>query len=221
MLVAVTGMQREAKLLRGRCQVVVAGGKNLGLGSKIEHVIARGAHAIMSFGIAGGLDPSLQVGDVIIASEVFSFDDELFPTDGKWLENLRAALPDTKMGRFAGSDVLALEPMLKESFYHQSHAMIVDAESHIAARTAQQYGVPFVGIRAVSDDARQSLPPAAAFALNDEGRIDYSAVMLSLLDEPSQWRALIRTARDTNTAMKALLRCLELLGPGLGCPPSS
>jgi hypothetical protein len=43
-------------------------------------------------------------------------------------------------------------------------------------------------------------------------------VMLSLLDEPSQFRALIRTARDTNTAMKALLRCLERLPAGLGCP---
>lgn len=91
-------------------------------------------------------------------------------------------------------------------------------ESHTVARVAAKRGLPFAVLRAVSDAADQALPPAAAFGLNEEGRVDYSAVMLSLLDEPSQISPLIRTARDTNIAMKALLRCLERLGPGLGCP---
>ena len=91
-------------------------------------------------------------------------------------------------------------------------------ESHIVARVANARGLPFAVLRAVSDDAHHALPPAAAFALNREGRVDYSAVTLSLLDEPSQFGALIRTARDTNIAMRTLIRCLERLGPSLGCP---
>jgi hypothetical protein len=88
-------------------------------------------------------------------------------------------------------------------------------ESYTVARVASAHGLPFAVLRAVSDDARHALPPAAAFALNKEGRVDYSAVLLSLLDEPSQWRALIRTARDTNRAMKALCRRVENLGPSV------
>jgi adenosylhomocysteine nucleosidase len=91
-------------------------------------------------------------------------------------------------------------------------------ESHLVARVASERGLPFAVLRAISDDAQHALPAAAAFALNKEGRVDYSAVMLSLLDEPSQISAVIRTARDTNAAMKALLRCLERLPAGLGCP---
>jgi len=83
---------------------------------------------------------------------------------------------------------------------------------------ATKHSLPFAVLRAVSDAAHHALPPAAAFALNKDGEVDYSAVMLSLLDQPSQWRGVMRTVRDTNIAMKALLRCLERLGPSLGCP---
>ena len=106
----------------------------------------------------------------------------------------------------------------KAALHQQAGASAADMESHIVARVASEHGIPFAVLRAVSDAAHHTLPPAAAFGLNKEGRIDYSAVMLSLLDEPAQLSALIRTARHTNAAIKALLRCLERLGPRLGCP---
>jgi len=215
-IVAVTGMQREAKLLRGRCEVVVAGSDNSTLAPKIETAIGRGARAILSFGICGALSPELGIGAVIIGTEVVC-QDERWRADADWANALVRGCRATT-GTVVGSDSVVLTPTLKAALHQQTGAIVADMESHIVGRMASASGLPFSVLRAVSDDAHHALPPAAAFGLNKEGRVDYSAVMLSLLDESSQWRALLRTARDTNTAMKALLRCLEPLGAGLGCP---
>jgi adenosylhomocysteine nucleosidase len=215
-LVAVVGMQREARLLRGRCDVIVGGSDNSCLASKIEAAADRGASAILSFGICGALSPALAVGAVIVAAEVIC-ESEHWRADEEW-SNALARACDAASGVVAGSDAILLTEDAKAALHQQTGAIAADMESHIVARVASARGLPFAVLRGVSDDAHHALPPAAAFALNKEGRVDYSAVLLSLLDDPSQWRALIRTARDTNTAVKSLLRCLQCLGPSLGCP---
>jgi hopanoid-associated phosphorylase len=215
-LLAVVGMQREAKLLRGRCDVIVAGSDNSTLAAKLEAAIARGAHAILSFGICGALSPELEIGTVIVGTEVVCQDDR-WRADETWSLALASAC-DAAAGAVAGSDSVLLTEDSKAAQHQQTGAIAADMESHIVARVASERGLPFALLRAVSDDANHALPPAAAFGLNKEGRVDYSAVMLSLLDDPSQFGALMRTARDTSTAIKALLRCLERLPAGLGCP---
>jgi hopanoid-associated phosphorylase len=209
-------MQREAKLLRGRCDVIVAGRENSTLAAKLETAIDRGARAILSFGICGALSPDLAVGAVVIGREIVAADAH-WRADEKWSDAVGQAC-GAKSSVIAASDFILLTESAKAGLHRQTGAVAADMESHIVARVASERGLPFAVLRAVSDDAHHALPPAAAFGLNKEGKIDYSAVMLSLLDEPSQWRALVQTARDTNTAMKALLRCLERMGPDLGCP---
>jgi hopanoid-associated phosphorylase len=215
-LLAVTGMRREAKLLHRRCDVVVAGSDNSTLASKIEIAITRGARGILSFGICGALSPELEIGSVVVGAEIVCRDERRQP-DEVWTDILTSTC-DAATGVVAGSDSVLLTETAKAALHLDTGAIAADMESHIVARVAAERRLPFAVLRAVSDDAHHALPPAAAFALNTEGRVDYSAVMLSLIDDPSQINALIRTARDTSTAMKALLRCLELLGPSLGCP---
>lgn len=209
-------MQREARLLRGRCEAIVAGSNNATLEAKIQAAIERGVRSLLSFGVCGALSPELAIGSVVVGSEIVCHN-ERRRADEAWVNALAGAC-DARAGAVVGTDSVLLKEDAKAALHRQTGAMAADMESHIVARVANERRLPFAVLRAVSDGARTALPPAAAFALNNEGKIDYSAVMLSLLDEPSQWRALIRTARETNTAMKALLRCLERLGPGLGCP---
>jgi hopanoid-associated phosphorylase len=196
--------------------VIVAGSDNCTLSAKIEAAVERGARAILSFGICGALSPELSTGTIVVGSDVIC-QSEGWHADEAW-SNALASACNAKSGAVAGSDSVLLMEESKAALHRQTGAIAADMESHIVARMASKRGLPFAVLRAVSDHAHHALPPAAAFALNEEGRVDYSAVMLSLLDEPSQWRALLRTARDTNTAMKALLRCLERLPAGLGCP---
>src|SRR6185503_14007320 len=101
-LVAVTGMQREAKLLRRLCDVVVAGSDNSTLASKIEVAIARGVKGILSFGICGALSPGLEIGSVVVGAEVV-YRDERRQADEAWTAVLISAC-DAAAGVVAGSD---------------------------------------------------------------------------------------------------------------------
>ena len=67
MILAVTGLQRERRIVTGPGVEAIAGGGNH---KRLEAVLeARvvGAHGIISIGIAGGLAPGLRAGDWVVA----------------------------------------------------------------------------------------------------------------------------------------------------------
>ncbi len=86
-------------------------------------------------------------------------------------------------------------------------------ESHIAARVADQNGLPFAAVRVVSDSWQQSLPPAALVAMSTTGKVDLVAVLRSLISQPGQIPALMRTAWEAEKAFRALFRYRHVLNP--------
>jgi hypothetical protein len=99
-------------------------------------------------------------------------------------------------------------------------AIAVDLESYAAARQARLFGLPFAILRAVSDDAERTLPPAARVGLGADGRPAIGAVLASLRANPWQIASLIRTALEAEDAFHALERARQTLGPRLGGPES-
>jgi adenosylhomocysteine nucleosidase len=91
-------------------------------------------------------------------------------------------------------------------------------ESHIVARVARRHRLPFAAARVVSDAAHRSLPPAVRVGMKSDGGMDLSAVLRSLLAEPSQLPALIRTGFEAERGFRALLRGRRRLGRRLGGP---
>ena len=106
----------------------------------------------------------------------------------------------------------------KADLQRATGAHAADMESHIAAAFARARDLPFAALRTISDPWDAELPPLATNALTPDGRIDPAAVLISLMKNPGQIPALMRTSRESNAAFAALLRCrralgLRLLGP--------
>jgi hypothetical protein len=106
----------------------------------------------------------------------------------------------------------------KEVLYRTTGAAAVDMESHVVARVAGRHRLPFAVARVVSDPARRSLPPAARVGTRTDGRIDFAAVLGSLLAQPWQLPALVRTGLEAERAFRALLGGCGRLGAGLAGP---
>jgi hypothetical protein len=87
------------------------------------------------------------------------------------------------------------------------------------ARVAYAYALPFAAFRVVADVVERSLPPVAASALDQRGRVKMANVVRSLAAEPSQLPSLARTALDARAAFASLLRGRRRLGARLGCDP--
>ncbi|WP_395714980.1 phosphorylase [Reyranella sp.] len=217
MILAVTGLQRERRILVGPGVVVVAGGGDQArLEGDVER-LASGTRGIISIGIAGALAPGLRPGRWVVATAVGD-DGIKLPTDPDWSGRLVSRLPEAVRGMVLGVDSVAATAVQKDELRRSSGAIAVDMESHVAARVARRRGVPFAAARVISDAAHRTLPPAARVGMRADGGVDLPAVLRSLMAAPGQLPALIRTGLEAETAFRALLRGHRLLGPGLAGP---
>lgn len=217
-VVAVVGLAKEARIAKrfGLVPVIGAGSSKL-LKRRLRTLVGPDVCGIVSLGLAGGLAPIPQVGDILIGSHVVT-EREHYACDPGWSRVLRTKLPEAHSVVIAGVEEPALHMGAKKELFRATGAHAVDMESHVAARFAQERGLPFVVLRVVSDDCHRTLPPAAVERLSLKGNPRLFAILRSLLREPGQFGELMRTAREAGTAFKSLLRCLRTLGPGLGCP---
>lgn len=215
MILAVTGLQRERRLLAApEIEVVAGGGDHARLAATLAR-LAPEMQGIISIGIAGALAPHLQPGDWVVPIAVLA-GGEAIPTDRAWSDRLAARLARVDRGLLLGSDDIAATAAHKAELHRKTGAAAVDLESHVAARAAHQHGLPFAAARVISDAAHRTLPPAARVGMRRDGTMDLPAVLRSLLTDPWQLPALIRTGLEAERAFRALLRGHRSFGPRLG-----
>ncbi len=215
-VIAVVGMTREARIIAGEGVVtVIGGGDSAALARKLEAVLAPIAQhrpLLLSFGVCGALSVNLKAGDLIVASEVVA-DGRVHAVDPDWTARLAARLPAARLAAVTAGDAMIGSAAAKQTLFEATGASAADMESHIVARIAARFALPFAGLRAVSDAADHSLPPAALAGLRPDGQPDIGAVLWALARRPSQLPALLRTARFAERGFKALERAAILLKP--------
>jgi hopanoid-associated phosphorylase len=217
-LIVVSGLAAEARIASGRgVHLIVGGGDATRLAGDIDRAIGDGGNALLSFGMAGGLQPGTAPGRVVIPSEVVS-GKERFAADQDWTQRLRARLPESMGQNVAGVDAPVTSLPAKEALRASTGAAAVDMESHVVARAAARDRLPFAVLRAIADPAERALPDAAIAGMGHDGRADLRAVLWSLARNPAQLPSLLRIAADARRAMVALTRCKRVLGPCLGAP---
>jgi adenosylhomocysteine nucleosidase len=216
-VLAVTCLAFEARIAAGGGVRVFCASERDRLLARIEAAAAGACCGIVSFGVAGGLDPALLPGDLVIASSVVS-DQGRYRTDEGWAHALRAALPGAVHGDISGVDAPVVDPAGKRALHRAHRTVAVDTESHIAAAVAAKRGVPFAAVRVVLDPAHRSLPPAALVPLRRDGNADLRAVFGSVRREPAQVPNLLRIAADASLAWSTLARGRRRLGHALGFP---
>jgi adenosylhomocysteine nucleosidase len=212
-VIAVTGLAFEARIAGG--DAIVGDGRRMA--ATLNAAIARGGRGIMSFGIAGGLAPGLLPGQWVVASIVIS-DHGRHDVHRPWSERLLGALPGALHGAIAGVDLPIGDVRAKRALFARTGAIVVDMESHLAARIAAAHGLPFAACRVIIDPAHRSLPPAALLGLRPDGAPNLAAVLGSVVEQPGQLPRLMRLAFDASIARAALRRGRASLGPSLAFP---
>jgi len=198
----------EARLLRGSGFLVgVGGGTPAGAADAALRLVGQGAAALVSFGLAGGLNAALLPGAVLVPERVVE-GDVFFVCD----PGLVAWLGGANLELILAGTAIAVTVSEKKSLFEATKADAIDLESGAVARVAAAHGVPFAVLRAVADPAERKLPPAALLALDGGGRIGFLRVLGSVLGSPGQVPGLLALARDAAAARRALVGKLRTLG---------
>jgi adenosylhomocysteine nucleosidase len=208
-VIAVTGLSFEARIAAGDGIEVIGAYDRPQLETALEQAIARGCRGIISFGVAGGLAPSLRPGDWVVPSVIVTRT-KRFATHPEWSQRIEQAIPGARSGEMIGVDEPVSTRDAKQALYLKTGALAVDMESHVAANIALRFGLAFAAFRIIIDPADRSLPPAAL--LRPRGQADVRAILRSLAQQPGQLPAMARLAFDAWIASRALLRCRRQLG---------
>ena len=184
------------------------------LRSLLTVVDPESVRGVISFGVAGGLDPSLRSGDVVVATEVLA-------GDARWAAGLSLSddlLERLSLGRrrvvrrsLAGAEEVVTGRSCKAALHSETGAAAVDMESHIAAAYAAEVGLPFAAVRVISDPAHRALPAIARAAIKPNGQIDVAAVLRGIVRNPGTLHALVSTGIDFNRALRSLRGCRDFL----------
>jgi len=219
-VLAACGLAFEAALAAGPGVTAVCGPGSVRLGQTLaERLRETGTEwaGILSFGCAGGLDPSLAPGTCVLATGVQTADGFLC-ADAAWLRGLARRLPGAVAGELAGIDAPLLSPADKAELWRASGACAVDMESHAAARIASRHGLPFAACRVVLDPAWRSVPPCALAGLGSDGRQAFYPLLRALARRPRELGPLCVLACDAWRARRELGRVCTSLGERLALP---
>jgi adenosylhomocysteine nucleosidase len=204
----VVGLAAEARMARGLgWPTAIGGGMAAGAEVAARRLVGEGATALVSFGLAGGLDPVLRPGALIVPSAVIAHD-ERHATDA----NLSHILGGTTPHHVLGGDAIVTSVEEKRRLWQRTGAATVDLESGAVARIAAMHNIPFAVLRAICDPAESALPPAALVALNARGGIRTWRVLAAIAAHPTQLPALLALAGDAAAAKRSLVARVKCVG---------
>jgi adenosylhomocysteine nucleosidase len=160
-----------------------------------EQAVARGATAIVSAGFCGALAPDLTVADLIAADHVVdAASGAEFAVD--------ADLLDRAPGRH-GTLVSVARLVRTPADRARLTGLACDMESAALAAVAAAAGVPFIALRAVTDETRHTLPDFDRLT-DRAGQLTPGFGLLHFLTRPADIPRLLRLGPASRRAGRAL-----------------
>ncbi len=189
----------------GSKAVLVANGAGRAAASGATRALLEqgGAHAVVSTGFAGALDPSLEVGDIFVAESVLD--------NGQTHPALppMSCPPGARRGTLITVDEVVVSSRSKQDLRLASGAQAVDMEAAGVASEAARYGVDFYCIRSISDTATLDLPVDFNRAMRSDGTLSAVDIVLQARISLRRWAGLGRLWSDARLASRNLGRYMS------------
>lgn len=180
---------------QGRPMLAVANGA--GWERAHSAVLAAGpACAVYSLGYCGALDPTLNIGDIFLATEVRG-------PDSVFAAQLPAG-PAARTGPLASISHIAQTASEKRQL-RQTGAFVVEMEAAAVARASNTMNVPFYCVRVVSDLSEENFANDLNKCLMNDGRMNIPRLIFGAFGSPvERFGELIRLSKRAAVASKSL-----------------
>ncbi|GMR04814.1 MAG: hypothetical protein BMS9Abin23_0725 [Thermodesulfobacteriota bacterium] len=233
----VVALKAEARALLGRGRWASAGGRKVksvslpggdelitvisGVGkqkalSAAQWLVETAPGALLSLGLAGGVNPEVKPGDVVIAEKVIEEGKgPVWRADGLVVGSACEALKSSSLRVRSGAVVTTSLPALsvedKKTIYMRDHALAVDMESAAVAKAAELAGLPLFVMRAVSDGPGQSISREIFDCLDEEGGVNPGAFLRNTLKRPAMLQEAFGLRKGFNAGLSSLATAWETL----------
>ena len=175
-------------------------------------LVSQGATALLSWGYAAALDDRLNAGSLILPERIIGANGEIHKVSAEWhqppISNFDSQ-HTVRTDALVESNAIVKTSAEKRALAKQTDAVATDMESAAQARLAQDYGLPFIAIRAIIDTPSTDIPENILEALDPEGNINLWKLLSSTV--PADWIKIVRLGIQFNAAQRTLKRTRKLV----------
>ncbi|MGH9532886.1 MAG: phosphorylase [Terriglobales bacterium] len=194
---ALNGAACHLSIFEGKVGFLVVGGIGAAAAGRAARLALElaSAEVLVSAGSAGALKPELKVGDIVRPATVIDA-----ATGARFVSQ-------GGKGTLVTSGAI-LGPQEKKEAASRFAADAVDMEAAAVAAVAQERGVGFLAIKAISDELDFVLPPINQF-VDSDGQFQTGRFVRYLALRPRWWAPVKRMAADSKRAAANLCAALE------------
>jgi hypothetical protein len=188
-----TALAMEAKAVAAELGSSIARDQLHTIGIRAKHIDRSrvvGSAGVILAGVAGALDPELNIGDTVLDARVI----------GPWDRM------ECRRGEIFTSDHMIAVVLEKKLLFESTKCPVVDMEGGIVREIADAAKIPMVHIRAVSDRADEALPERMGNWIDDFGEPRMAKVTTDLAFRPQLIATLMRLQRNSGIAVKNVAR---------------
>lgn len=179
---------------------------------------------VISFGFAGGLNPDLKLGDVLIAKKVIDISfksenqDHVVNSQQNLVSN-KVVIANNMLGNFffkvhigplITSDIAVCLPRQKMNLGQNYYALGVDMETSALLEVANQNSVPLISVRGISDPVDQELVNFSP-CFDENGNVSKIRAGWYVLTNPSLISKTISLKYQISLVVKNMTEFLEKL----------
>jgi adenosylhomocysteine nucleosidase len=179
--------------LAGQNCVLVTSGMGIRRASEAAQTLIQvvSPRGLISFGIAGGVENELAIGDVIAAEKVCRLEQGV-PTPPlplePWSSAARESVTRTITGRgarlFVGTAVTTNGSQVNAGQLRRIMHPILEMETAGIALVAAEKGIPLLSIRAISDGPRAPLPIDLGEIMDEDANLRPGKMLMAVLRDP-------------------------------------
>ncbi len=146
---------------------------------------------VFTCGFAGGLNPQLQLGEVIFATADAALRERLINSK-------------TRLATFVCVATIATTVAEKQQLRTTTQADAVEMESEVIQAVCAERGIPCVTLRVISDTAREDLPLDFNQLTRPDQSLHFGKLALAIVKAPGKIPALLRLQKQTSFAAMQL-----------------
>ena len=168
-----------------------------------EFLTANSPKIVLTCGFAGGLNPDLQLGEVL-----FELSDSEIRNPQSAIRN-RLLAAGAKPAKFFCTDRIAITADEKKRLRAETGADAVEMESAAIYAVCRERGIPCATVRVISDTANEDLPLDFNQLFKPDKSLDFGKLAWAIARSPGKIGALLKLQKQTRFAAEQLA---EILG---------
>lgn len=202
------------------CILVTSGMGVIRAGAAAQKLIEKiSVQYLVSFGIAGAVEASLKIGDVVLVEKVYALRNGTlspgFPLQ-LWQQAASDAasriLAERKAQLYRGTAVTTGGSQVTEAQLHGIQHPVLEMETMGIAQVAVDHDIPFFAVRAISDGPVSPIPFDLGEMMDENANLRTGKLLMAMLHHPVMIGELIKMMRNTRIAADhAAITLMELL----------